>query len=345
MHAFLATEIGPYHLHDIIGEGAFAVVRLSTCSNFPESLACKVIPRIRLQSSNLDARFELEIRVIQQLHHPGVVQLIDLLSDDQNYYVFMEFCPGGELFQHVVSRGHLTESEAKPFLHQILEALKFVHGSGICHRDLKPENLLLDGSHHVKISDFGLSRFVRSDSLVTTPCGSPCYVSPECISGRPYDGRKSDIWSVGVIAFALLTGQLPWTKRNQLQLFEQIRKADFVVPGYLSHDCRNFILGLMTVDCSRRLTIDTALKHPWLTVERVSWGVPNDGFMVSLKRIDLAFAKEVTTSSLDEGGDLGLGHSAVFSGEQTSGFLKLAKPRIGQKMGFKSRDYDFNREL
>jgi serine/threonine protein kinase len=332
MDPFGPSEIGPYRLYDIIGEGAFAVVRLASHDDLPTQLACKVVPRIRLQTSGLDSRFELEIRVIQQLHHPGIVQLIDLLSDDHNYYVMMEFCQGGELFQHVVARGHLNEGDAKPFIRQILEALSFVHSRGVCHRDLKPENLLLDLSHRVKISDFGLSRFVRPDGLVDTPCGSPCYVSPECISGKAYDGRTSDLWSVGVITYALLTGKLPWTKRNQQQLFDQIRKADFVVPGYLSDHCRGFIQGLMTVDCARRLTIDSALRHPWMVFEEVPWEVaPVEGLetYVSLRKIDLEFAREVSISSIEEGCEMSeeiANLSAVFTGEQTDRFLTLVSP-------------------
>jgi serine/threonine protein kinase len=218
----------------------------------------------------------------------------------------------------------LSEFDAKPFVRQILEALAYVHGLGICHRDLKPENILLDVFGDVKINDFGLSRFVRPDGLVDTPCGSPCYVSPECISGRPYDGRKSDLWSVGVIMYALLTGQLPWTKRNQQQLFEQIRKADFVIPAFLSDPCRNLILGLMTVDCERRITIEAALRHPWF--EGLAENLPREKEMighVSLRRIDLEFGREVTTSTVDQGGDLELSMSAVFSEPQTDAFLKF----------------------
>jgi serine/threonine protein kinase len=132
---------------------------------------------------------------------------------------------------------------------------------------------------------------------------------------------------VGVITYALLTGKLPWTKRNQQQLFEQIRKADFLVPAYLSDDCRGLIQGLMTVDIERRLTIEQALRHRWLTVENVPWELaPSDEFCayVSLKKIDLEFAREVAVSSLEvesEGAQEGC-FSAVFTGRQTDDFLR-----------------------
>jgi calcium/calmodulin-dependent protein kinase I len=140
MDAYGPVVIGPYRLDRVIGEGAFGVVRLANREDVSTQLACKIVSRIRLQTSGLDDRFELEIRVIQQQYHPDVVQLVDLLSDDQNFYVLMELCFGGELFQHVVRHGHLTEADAKTCIRQILKALGFVHSHGICHRDLKLEN-------------------------------------------------------------------------------------------------------------------------------------------------------------------------------------------------------------
>ncbi|OHT13642.1 CAMK family protein kinase [Tritrichomonas foetus] len=294
--------VGPYELRGVIGEGAFSVVRLACHIETQQFCACKIVQRSRLSFHNLDARFENEIRINQQLHHPGIVQLIDLLKDDQNYYIIMEFCPNGELFQYIISRGRLEEGEAKIFINQVLKALRHVHSCGVCHRDMKPENLLMDEVGRIKISDFGLSRFTGRYGLVNTPCGSPCYASPECISGKPYDGFKSDIWSVGVISYAMLTGQLPWTKRNQQQLFEQIRKGEYVIPPFVSENARQFIYGLMTVDGSQRITIDAALRHPFLQdappppppqVFNQEWISP------SLKKIDFFFDRDVNDQSLE----------------------------------------------
>ena len=292
--------IGQYRLLGPIGHGAFSIVRLCQSLRTNRYYACKIIARNRLLMHNLESRFENEIRINQQLHHPGTVQLFDLIKDDSYYYIIMEFCPNGELFSHVVDQGRLDENTAKYFISQILFALQYIHSLGICHRDLKPENILLDNQGHIKISDFGLSRFVGQDDLVNTPCGSPCYASPECVSGQLYDGKKSDIWSVGVISYAILTGQLPWTKRNQQQLFEQIKRGEYTIPSYLSDSCRSFISGLMTVNCDRRLTIDQALHHPWLsdipspTLEMYDT-IPNDEETKppSLKKLDIFFGKEL----------------------------------------------------
>jgi serine/threonine protein kinase len=174
MAAFpMPDSIGPYELRGVIGEGAFSVVRLAYLDDDVDFFACKILPRVRMSAHNMERRFECEIRAIQQLHHPGIVQLVDLFTDETNYYIIMEFCPHGELFHYIIERDHLCESEAKLFVRQVLDALAHVHAAGVCHRDLKPENLLLDRSGRVKISDFGLSRFVAPSGLVDTPCGSP----------------------------------------------------------------------------------------------------------------------------------------------------------------------------
>ena len=293
------SQIGDYSIRGPVGVGAFSVVKLVCHTKTNLFYACKIVPKTRINTKSLQERFELEIRINQQLHHPGVVAIHDLLKDDNNYYVIMEFCPNGELFQYIVDREHLSEDEAKPFVRQILETLQYIHDNGISHRDLKPENLLLDSFGKVKLSDFGLSRYIPANGLVDTPCGSPCYASPECISGNSYDGRTTDVWSIGVIIYAMLTGQLPWTKKNQAQLFAQIKRGEYTIPPFLSADCQSFVKGLMTVSIKDRLTIEQALEHPWL------YGVPTQYdktelayHHVSLKMVDRIFCYDIDEEDL-----------------------------------------------
>ena len=293
----IPDRVGPYIVRGTVGESSFAVVKLVCHEETHQFFACKVIPKSRLNTQNLRERLDVEIRINQQLNHAGIVQLYDLHKDDNNYYLIMEFCPNGELFQHIVHHQHLSEDDAKPFVRQILETLGYIHGQGITHRDLKPENLLLDKDGRVKLSDFGLSRFIPANGLVQTPCGSPCYASPECISGKPYDGKTTDVWSVGVVVYAMLTGQLPWTKRNQSQLFAQIRKGEYKVPSYLSEQCQNFIRGLMCVDTTKRLTIQDALDHPWMEGVPVQFGDGPVG-VVSLKAVDRFLERDVSEPDL-----------------------------------------------
>jgi len=306
-------RIGDYDIRGVIGEGSFSIVKLAYDNIQQRYFACKIVPKHRLMALNLVNRFESEIRINQQLHHPGVVALVDVLKDDVNFYVIMEFCPNGELFQFIVDKGRLQEDEAKHKIKQILETIKYIHSLGITHRDLKPENILLDQYGQMKISDFGLSRFVDSNGLANTPCGSPCYASPECISGKPYNGKTTDIWSCGVILYAMVTGQLPWTKRNQAQLFSQIRKGEYSVPHYVSPECSDLIQQLMTVDFSRRITVDQALSHRWL--DSISTYMPYKGVqygLISMKHIDLFFeadedANEEIEMNIEKSESMGFG--------------------------------------
>ena len=257
-------RLGSYSFKGNIGAGAFSVVKLAQQTDTRQYCACKIIPKTVLATSKLGPRFELEIRILQQMHHPNIVALYDLLEDSQNYYVMMEFCPNGDLFQHIIEQRFLKEEDAKKYLFQLISALTYIHRMKVAHRDLKPENLLLDQTGNLKLSDFGFSRYVGENNLVNTSCGSPCYVAPECISGNPYNGLKSDIWSAGVILFAMVTGQLPWTKRNQKELFDQIRNGRYKIPTFLTNECKEIIQGMMCVDPEKRLDEEGIMNHPWM---------------------------------------------------------------------------------
>ncbi|OHS98397.1 CAMK family protein kinase [Tritrichomonas foetus] len=295
------TKIGPYSLRGTIGEGAFSIVKLVYHEEKCEYYACKIVPKMRIMKGNLHDQFESEIRINQQLHHPGIVRIVDVLKDNFNYYVVLEFCSNGDLFQCIIDRSKLSEIDSKRYIVQILETLKYIHQVGVAHRDLKPENILIDQNGLLKLSDFGLSKFVNCDGLVSTPCGSPCYASPECIIGKPYDGKKNDVWSVGVIVYAMLTAQLPWTKRNKKQLFEQIVKGDYKIPAFLSDEATSFIKGMMCVDANQRITIEESLNHPFL--HEASKVYKNASYMnvqiklLHIRKIDKLF--DIDTESFD----------------------------------------------
>ena len=249
--------------------------------------ACKIVPRFKVEQKKLTKSLEKEIRIHQIMHHHNVVQLIDVQKDSSFYYIFLEFVPCGQLLDIVLKQSKLSEIEAAIFFKQILIGLDYIHSLNVCHRDLKPENILVDSSGRVKICDFGLSKIFNSSSscLAKTPCGSLCYISPECLSGHPYDGKKSDIWSCGVILYAITTGLLPWTERKKNSLARQIKHGQYHIPSFLSENCSDLITKLMEIDVDKRISIKEALNHPFL----VNILVPSPNFeykFVSLKKID-----------------------------------------------------------
>lgn len=290
----IPTRIGPYRLLETIGEGAFSVVKLAYDEKLGKKYACKIIRRTRLTTKSLLRRFEMEIRISQTLHHPNVVELIDILKDHDYFYILFELAAQGELFQYIVDRCRLSEGLSKKLLLQILDGLEYVHSLDICHRDLKPENILLDGKDNIKLSDFGLSKVLPVDHLTSTPCGSPCYASPECISGKAYDAIVSDIWSLGVILYAMVTGKLPWTQKNQKLLFNQIKNGDYTVPQNLSPEVRDLIKRMMCTDSKKRITIQEIREHAWLQNTPIVHLENNrmNYHVISLKKVDEFFNRD-----------------------------------------------------
>ncbi|KAG7251352.1 hypothetical protein CRUP_014913 [Coryphaenoides rupestris] len=140
----------------------------------------------------------------------------------------MQLVSGGELFDRIVEKGFYTERDASQLIHQILDAVKYLHDMAIVHRDLKPENLLyysMDEDSKIMISDFGLSKIEDCGSVMSTACGTPGYVAPEVLAQKPYS-KAVDCWSIGVISYILLCGYPPFYDENDAKLFEQILKAE-----------------------------------------------------------------------------------------------------------------------
>ena len=144
----------------------------------------------------------------------------------------MEYASGGELFDYIVKRKRLQEEEACRFMQQIISGVEYIHKVRICHRDLKPENLLLDDQNNIKIVDFGLSNTYNEGDTLKTACGSPCYAAPEMIAGKRYQGLNSDIWSCGIILYAMVCGYLPFEDPNTSKLYKKIINCDYLIPAF-----------------------------------------------------------------------------------------------------------------
>ncbi|KAG8434099.1 hypothetical protein GDO86_012464 [Hymenochirus boettgeri] len=208
-------------------------------------------------------KVEREIAILKLIEHPHVLKLHDVYENKKYLYLVLEHVSGGELFDYLVKKGRLTPKEARKFFRQIISALDFCHSYSICHRDLKPENLLLDEKNNIRIADFGMASLQVGDSLLETSCGSPHYACPEVIKGEKYDGRRADVWSCGVILFALLVGALPFDDDNLRQLLEKVKRGVFHMPHFIPPDCQNLLRGMIEVEPEKRLSLDQIQKHSW----------------------------------------------------------------------------------
>ena len=188
----------------------------------------------------------------------------------------MEYANGGELFEYIVANNRLKEKEACRFFKQIIGGVEYIHKLGVVHRDLKPENLLLDYNMNLKIVDFGLSNTYKEGQTLKTACGSPCYAAPEMIAGKRYNGLQVDIWSCGVILFAMICGYLPFEDANTSNLYKKILNGDFHIPKFVSPEARDLLKCILNTDPQKRYTIQDIRNHPWYSLakhEKESCGI------------------------------------------------------------------------
>lgn len=208
-----------------------------------------------------------EIANLRSLSHPHIIRLYEVIHTPSDIFVVIEYVAGGELFDYIVQKGRLAEAEARHFFQQILAGIEYCHYRGVVHRDLKPENLLLDEEHNVKVADFGLSNCMEDGQFLRTSCGSPNYAAPEVISGYLYAGPEVDIWSCGVILYALLCGSLPFDDESIANLFKKIKNGVYALPTHLSDLARDLIPRMLVVDPLKRYTIPEIRAHPWFSMK------------------------------------------------------------------------------
>ncbi|KAF9560325.1 Pkinase-domain-containing protein [Agrocybe pediades] len=286
----------PYLLLQTLGEGEFGKVKLGLHESWGEEVAVKLIRRGNLVSSGKDGKegkqtesqgsvdvrmgkIEREIEVLKSLKHPNIVRLYDVIETDKYIGIILEYASGGELFDHILAHRYLREKDAARLFSQLISGVWYIHQKKIVHRDLKLENLLLDRNRNVIITDFGFAnRFEhKADDLMQTSCGSPCYAAPELvISEGLYVGSAVDIWSCGVILYAMLAGYLPFDDDpanpdgdNINLLYKYIVSTPLSFPDYISAEARDLLSMMLVPDPSRRTTLDGVMRHVWL---KAYWG-------------------------------------------------------------------------
>ena len=250
-----------YEILSIIGEGTFGVVRLGKVKSTGEKVAIKILEKKKMTSQDDQERVEREIEILNKINHINVIKIIKIIKNPERIYIIMEYCENGELFNHIVEKESLDEEEAAYYYYQLINGLEYLHNYGVVHRDLKPENLLLSKNNILKIIDFGLSNYYNEIDLLSTPCGSPCYASPEMVSGNKYDGFLIDIWSSGIILFAMLCGYLPFEDQDNEVLFNKIFECKVEFPNDISKDAINLMKKIMVSNPQKRITLKEIKKH------------------------------------------------------------------------------------
>ncbi|KHN78142.1 Maternal embryonic leucine zipper kinase [Toxocara canis] len=306
---YLVLE-GLYALHDELGSGGFGKVKLATHLLSSQKVAIKIIDKKAIGDDL--PRVKTELEALKTLSHQNICRLYQSIETEEKFFIIMEYCSGGEMFDYIVKKERLEESEARHFFRQLVQAVAYVHDMGFAHRDLKPENLLLTEELQLKLIDFGLCarpdlglnrpldtccgspayaapELIQENLLLTeelqlklidfglcarpdlglnrpldTCCGSPAYAAPELIQGSAYLGNEADVWSMGVLLYALLCGSLPFEDDNMQALYRKISRGAYHEPDYLSESSKELLRALLQVNPKNRITVRELIVHPWL---------------------------------------------------------------------------------
>lgn len=247
-----------YVLQEVIGHGGFSVVRRGYCISSGEKVAIKVLDKSTFCCDR-------EISIWRSLQHRYILRMHKVVETDTTIYIMSDYCPGGSLLDYLKKRNKLTESEARRVFLRLCEAVAYLHDKmRVCHKDLKLENVLLDEHEHVKLCDFGLAMPIMA-TLSDADGGSLAYAAPEQIrkSQRSVACPKTDLWSLGVILYALTVGHLPFQDDYDPRLQQKILSGVYEIPSTVSEDLADLVRGLLTLDPAKRFTMQQVFSSAW----------------------------------------------------------------------------------
>ena len=254
-----------------LGSGTYAKVQLVKHNINNSIRAMKVIPKKIKKGTNQTNEADVinEVYSLMKMDHPNIVKIFEFYNAEKEYYLIMEYCGGGELFDRIV-KSKLTEIQCAYIMYQIISAINYCHNMKIIHRDLKPENILIkkdeEGFYRVKICDFGTCQTFKIGDIQSKIVGSAYYIAPEVIQ-KKYNS-KCDMWSCGVIMFVLLTKKPPFGGKTERLIMQNVQIGKYktqLLENYSPY-AADLISKLLEKDIKKRINAETALNHPWFDV-------------------------------------------------------------------------------
>ncbi|XP_078318714.1 testis-specific serine/threonine-protein kinase 1-like [Crassostrea virginica] len=251
-------------LKETIASCEFSKIKVAHLRKENIDVAVKIIKKHKLQQDVLKKFVPREISILQQIQHPGIVDLFAVYESPGCFYLVMEFLPRGNLLDFVNHLGHLMESDARRLFHQLLDIVAYLHEKNVCHRDIKLENLMLDSCFNLKLTDFGFARYMKKSGLLNTNCGSYVYSAPEVLEGAEYEGVQADIWSMGVCLYAMVCGKLPF-RDDDVDILRLSMKERLHFHRHVSKACRNLLRKMLSHEPESRPSIHSIRKIDWMT--------------------------------------------------------------------------------
>ena len=249
----------------LVGKGAFGKVTLGIHKLTGKQVAIKTIEKSYMKDDFQRRKVFQEVYLLKKIKHSNVIRLLEVFESSKHLLMVMEYAGGGDLLQLIKRKGKLKEGDAKFIFKQIVYGLAHIHCRSVIHRDIKLDNILLDCEKGVKICDFGVSKIIKKGQVIQEQCGTPAYLAPEIIIDKGYEGFFVDLWSLGVLLYAMLCGTVPFKAPNLEELHKLILKGEFVFANHdLSPEAQELVRGLIRLEPKDRLTIPLVLAHSWL---------------------------------------------------------------------------------
>ena len=252
-----------YILGQTLGSGSYGKVKYARSLKLKKEVAVKMISKKSAPKDILTKFLPREIEALKKVEHKNIVKLYDVIHTDDYVCLIMELAESGDLLDFINSRKYLSEKTARALFTDLVNGISKCHEMKVVHRDLKCENLLLDSQYRLRISDFGFARTMEGKQLLETSCGSYAYAAPEVIMGDSYKGEPADIWSMGVILFAMVTGRLPFKDSDVKSLLCEISKL-LRFPSRVSDECKDLTRAMLTFNPKERATLDEIKAHSWM---------------------------------------------------------------------------------
>jgi len=257
------SKISDYNMGGQIGQGAYGVVKSGVHKPTGRKVAIKVYEKYKIADSQRKTCVNREIKILKKLSHTNIVQLYETIDTTKQLFIIMELVKGRSLhsYLHCKQNRKLDEAECMKLFSQIAAGIDYCHKNYIVHRDIKMENILLDEHHNVKIIDFGFSICADKNQKLKIFCGTPSYMAPEIVNKKEYLGQPTDVWSLGILLYAMLCGSFPFRGSTEHELFRCISKCQYKFPDFVSNTAKGIVNKMLCLNPEKRASAEQIYKE------------------------------------------------------------------------------------